>query len=503
MTCSACATSVPTGARFCPACGSAIRAESGTADALRQRLQTAVDGTFHIERLLGRGGMGTVYLAREPALDRLVAIKVLPPDRAQSSDLRERFRREARTAAQLSHPNIVPLLTFGEDDGLIYFVMGYVEGETLSARVQREGRLDVGEAVRVLSELAQALSYAHSRGVVHRDVKPDNVLLEQPKGVVRLTDFGIAKQKAAASSLTAEGAVIGTPLYMSPEQASGRTDVDARTDIYSLGALAFTLFTGRPPFEGRSASDIMSQHLTRDVPRLRDRAPGIPAAIDEAVRRCLAKEPSARWRDPVDFSSALSAAGDSWWGALMRRARPSASSLSPPAPSVTGSASTPSPSSPADFRSSLLELAQRLPDPSVAARATATTARLAAQAEVLDRRLIGLQMASDPVELKRTEKRLAWLREVVEPSPEVVATIESLGQLRAAAQTAAQKMDEAKSERASAISALRRLYSVVRRAVAAPDDADARADLEAVCQSARSEGATNAAADDQAETTTR
>lgn len=185
--------------------------------------------------------MGSVYLAREPALDRLVAIKVLPPDRAQSSDLRERFRREARTAAQLSHPNIVPLLTFGEDDGLMHFVMGYVEGEPLSAKLLREGRLQTGEAVRVLSELADALGYAHSRGVVHRDVKPENILLEQPGGVVRLTDFGVAKGLTSSSSLTTEGAVIGTPHYMSPEQASGGADVDTRSDIYSMGALAFTI----------------------------------------------------------------------------------------------------------------------------------------------------------------------------------------------------------------------------------------------------------------------
>ena len=426
---------MPAGARFCPACGGAIRAEGGTTDTLRQRLQTAVDGTFSIERLLGRGGMGAVYLAREPALDRQVAIKVLPPERAQSPDLRERFKREARTAAQLSHPNIVPLLTFGEDEGLIYFVMGYVEGETLSARLHREGPLGTGEAVRVLSELAAALSYAHSRAVVHRDVKPDNVLLEHPKAVVRLTDFGIAKQHAGRSSLTAEGAVIGTPHYMSPEQASGRTDVDARTDIYSLGAVAFTVFTGQPPFEGRSASDIMRQHLTREVPRLRDVTPGIPAAIDDAVHRCLAKEPSGRWRDPVDFANALSEAGDSWWGTLIRRARPASatSRRSTATPASASAASTPSPSSPSDFRALLLELGERLTDPAMAARTKSRAARLAAEAEASERRLIGLQIASDPVELRRTDKRLALLREITEPAPEVLATIESLDQLRTSA----------------------------------------------------------------------
>ncbi len=503
LTCPACATSVPSGARFCPSCGGAIRVEGGASDGLRDRLQAAVEGTFSIERLLGRGGMGAVYLAREPALDRLVAIKVLPPERAQSSDLRERFRREARTAAQLSHPHIVPLLTFGEEDGLMYFVMGYVEGEALSARVHREGRLEVVEAVRVLSELAQALSYAHSRFVVHRDVKPENVLLEQPKALVRLTDFGVAKGIAAASSLTTEGSVIGTPLFMSPEQASGRIDVDARTDIYSLGAVAFTLFTGRPPFDGRSASEIMRQHLTRDVPLMRDHVPGIPAAIDDAVRRCLAKEPSARWRDAVEFSTALQAAGDSWWGALLRRARPAAASVSSPAPTVLGSISTPSPSSPSDFRSALLQLAGGISDEMLASRVKAMASRLADETAAVERGLIGLQMAADPVELRRTDKRLASLREVVDPAAEVTATIDALERLRAASQAAVQKVDAGKSARASAISALRRLYSAARRSAAAPEDKSAREDLNAACQNAVSEGATNIAADDKAETTAR
>lgn len=462
-------------------------------------MQAAVEGTFQIERLLGRGGMGAVYLAREPALDRQVAIKVLPPERAQSGDLRERFKREARTAAQLSHPHIVPLLTFGEDDGLVYFVMGYVDGETLSNRLQREGPLSAGEAVRVLTELAQALSYAHSRAVVHRDVKPDNVLLEQPRSIVRLTDFGIAKQHTGRPSLTAAGAVIGTPLYMSPEQASGRTDVDARTDVYSLGAVAFTVFTGRPPFEGRSSSDIMRQHLTGEVPRLRDVLPDIPGSLDDAVQRCLAKEPADRWRDPIEFSNALTDAGDSWWSTLVRRARPVFKRQQSPRSGQLNSASTPSPTSPADFRATLLELAERLTDRPLAARASATAARLADQAEAIDRRLIGLQLASDLVELRRTDKRIASLREIAEPSPEVLATIASLSQLRSSSQAAADKVNEARSVRASVIAELRRLYAALRRAVAAPGNAAARADLDALCDSA---AASATEGDGEAETQT-
>ena len=499
VTCPRCYLPAPAGARFCAECGGPLLQDTPSADGLRQRLQAAVDGTFRIERLLGRGGMGAVYLAREPALDRQVAIKVLPPERAQSADLRERFKREARTAAQLSHPHIVPLLTFGEDEGLVYFVMGYVDGETLSARLQREAPLPAGDAIRMLTELAQALSYAHSRAVVHRDVKPDNVLLEHPRGVVRLTDFGIAKQHTGRSSLTAEGAVIGTPLYMSPEQASGRTDVDARTDIYSLGAVAFTVLTGRPPFEGRSASDIMRQHLTREAPRLRDVLPGMSPVLDDAVQRCLAKEPSARWRDAIDFANALSGAGESWWDTLLRRARPAVfTRRRRTEPATHDSASTPSPSSPADFRSTIVALAERLPDPRLADRARVTAGRLAGQAEGIDRRVIGLQMASDLIELKRLHKRIASLREIPDPPPEVVATLASLDQLREASQTAADKLNEARSIRASVLAELRRLYAALRRAVAA-GDAAAIADLEVLCDGS----APLMGVDDQAETQTR
>jgi serine/threonine protein kinase len=435
--------------------------------------------------------MGSVYLAREPALDRLVAIKVLPPERAQSSDLRERFRREARTAAQLSHANIVPLLTFGEAEGLMYFVMGYVEGEALSARVQREGRLDTAEAVRVLCELADALGYAHGRGVVHRDVKPENILLEVPNGVVRLTDFGVAKGLAASSSLTTEGAVIGTPHYMSPEQAAGRSDLDTRSDIYSMGALAFTLFTGRPPFDGRSVSEILRQHLTREVPRLRDQAPELPAALDDAVRRCLAKEPSARWPSALDFSRALQASGDSWWGSLLRR-----TGMPRPAPltsSVGISSSTPMPSSPAEFLSAADSMAGKFGAGALADRLRASASRLAQEASALDRRVLALQAAADPVELRRAEKKLGLLRTVAEPEREVAETIAALIHLTAASRKAAAGLEEAKAARTSVLASFRRLHAAARRLAVAKSDPSAAADFEAACQAAVSEGATMAA----------
>ena len=488
MNCLVCSTPVLAGARFCSGCGGTVRTDSGSSDALRERLQTAVDDSFRIERLLGRGGMGSVYLALEPALDRLVAIKVLPPERAQSSDLKERFRREARTAAQLSHPNIVPLLTFGEGEGLMYFVMGYVEGEALSIRVRREGRLQSGEAVRVLSELAEALGYAHRRGVVHRDVKPENILLESPMGVVRLTDFGVAKGLSQSSSLTTEGAVIGTPHYMSPEQAAGRSDVDTRSDIYSMGALAFTLFTGRPPFEGKSASEILRQHLSQDIPRLRDHNPELPTALDEAVRRCLAKDPSARWSTAADFSKALQASGDSWWGSLLRLARRPAPS--PATPSLEASASTPMPASPAEFLVAAEEMAAKLGAGVFADRLRVHASRLAQEGSVLDRTILGLQTAADPVELRRAEKRLESLRAIVEPTQEVRETIDALVQLKAAAQKAVARLEQAKSARASVMAGLRRLHGASRRLALAKGDANAAADFEAACRVAVSEGDT-------------
>ena len=476
------------GARFCSGCGGTVRTDSGSSDALRERLQTAVDDSFHIERLLGRGGMGSVYLASEPALDRLVAIKVLPPERAQSSDLKERFRREARTAAQLSHPNIVPLLTFGEGEGLMYFVMGYVEGEALSIRVRREGRLQSGEAVRVLSELAEALGYAHGRGVVHRDVKPENILLEAPKGVVRLTDFGVAKGLSQSSSLTTEGAVIGTPHYMSPEQAAGRSDVDTRSDVYSMGALAFTLFTGRPPFEGKSASEILRQHLSQDAPRLRDHNPELPPALDDAVRRCLAKDPSARWPTAADFSKALQASGDSWWGSLLRRARSPAPSLS--TPSLGASASTPMPTSPAEFLAASEDMAAKLGAGAFADRLRSHASRLAQEGSALDRTILGLQTAADPVELRRAEKRLESLRAIIDPAHEVRETIDALVHLKVASQTALTRLEQAKSARASVLGSLRRLHGASRRLALAKGDAAAAADFEAACRVAVSEGDT-------------
>lgn len=269
-------------------------------------LQEALSGRYAVERELGRGGMGIVFLARDLTLERLVAIKLLPPSLAVVPDLRERFLREARTAAGLSHPNIVPIYAVEEQHGLVYYAMGYVEGETLTERVQRVGPLPPSEAGRVLQEAAWALSYAHGRGVVHRDVKPDNVLVERATGRALLLDFGIARSRAA-SPLTMVGESLGTPQYMSPEQAAGES-LDGRSDLYALGAVGFYMLTGQPPFDGPSMRAILAMHLTRPAPPVASLRAGIPPRLAAIVDRCLAKEPAERFASGEALVGALQAA---------------------------------------------------------------------------------------------------------------------------------------------------------------------------------------------------
>jgi len=303
--CLACHTPLPERARFCLSCGAPVKPSGEAAsDPLRVALESAIGFQYRLERLLGRGGMGAVYLAHELALDRPVAIKVLPPDRSDPA-LRERFKREARTAARLTHSGIVPLHTFGEVKGLMYFVMGYVEGESLAARLSRVGRLDAAESRRILRELAEALDYAHRQGVVHRDVKPDNVLVEKGTGRVVLADFGIARAAQTSEQLTGTGHVVGTPHYMSPEQAAGKRDVDGRSDLYSLGVMGYAMLAGRLPFEGTTAAEVLVKHLTQVPPPLTTVVPGAPAQLVSAVERCLAKQPARRWADAGSLARTL------------------------------------------------------------------------------------------------------------------------------------------------------------------------------------------------------
>jgi len=271
-----------------------------------ETLQSALRGRYLLEHELGRGGMGVVFLARDVALDRQVAIKLLPPALALVSGLRQRFLHEARTAARLSHPNIVPIYAVEEHGDLVCFVMAYVPGETLADRVRSEGPLAPAEVGRLVQEVAWALAYAHQHGVIHRDVKPENILLERGTGRALVADFGIASL-ADEAGITPRGELLGTPRMVSPEQAGGGR-VDGRSDLYSLGVTAFFALTGRYPFEGDNVGQLLAQHLTMPAPPVAGLRPGLPASLAVAVDRCLAKSPEERFADGEELAAALAQA---------------------------------------------------------------------------------------------------------------------------------------------------------------------------------------------------
>ena len=262
---------------------------SGQVDPVFLEFQLAVAGRYSIDRELGRGGMGIVYLARDVQLDRPVAIKLLPPDRALDDQLRERFVREARMAAKLSHPNIIPIFAVDEIEGFVFYVMAYVDGETLGERVRVRGPMAASEATRILREVAWALGHAHAQGLVHRDVKPENILIEKGSGRALVTDFGIAAALGAEES----PAVAGTPEFMSPEQVMGG-ELDARSDVYALGATAYFLVSGRAPFHGISAVDIVAKQVATPAPPLSSTGVTVPRRLTHLIEKCLAKEPKHR-----------------------------------------------------------------------------------------------------------------------------------------------------------------------------------------------------------------
>jgi len=268
-------------------------------------LREALEGQYEVEREIGRGGMGIVYLASDTRLDRHVAIKTLPPHLANDPIVRERFLREARTAGALSHQNIVPIHRADDIGGHVFFVMGYIDGESLAQRVRRLGRVDPGDVVRVLIDVASALGYAHSRGVIHRDVKAENILIEASSGRALVTDFGIARL-AEAAPLTSTGQLLGTVYYLSPEQVSGEK-IDGRSDIYSLGVVAYLALSGQFPFDAELASAVLISHVTKPAPPLLTRAPDVSRELADIVDRCLAKEPSRRFADCAALADALSA----------------------------------------------------------------------------------------------------------------------------------------------------------------------------------------------------
>ena len=284
-------------------------------ESLEERVSAAVGHQYALETEIGRGGMSVVYRARDVRLNRTVAVKVLPPELAYDPAVRVRFTREAQTGAQLSHAHIVPIYDVGEREGLAYFVMAFVSGGNLASLLVREPRQPADEVRRVVCEIADALAYAHERGVIHRDIKPDNILLDANTGRAMVTDFGIARAMEVGSRLTATGIAVGTPTYMSPEQAEGDREIDGRADTYSLGVVAYQMITGRVPFTGGNALALLLKHVTEPPRPIAELRPDTPRVLRDAIERALMKSPEDRWPSAAALRDALSAgdaAGPAW-----------------------------------------------------------------------------------------------------------------------------------------------------------------------------------------------
>ena len=309
MECLKCHTPLPDGSKFCLACGADVTGggtlgatASGT-EALMQRLQRLVEGKYKIERLLGKGGMGAVFLAHDLTLEREVAIKVLPPDISLDEQIVKRFQQEAKTSAKLDHTNIIPIYRVESEGGLNYFVMKYIAGTSLEDVLDQRQPLTIDYVQRVLWEAACALGHAHQRGVVHRDVKPANIMFDHD-GRVMLTDFGISKALQAASGFTGTGMIIGTPHYMAPEQAKGGT-VDGRADEYSLAVVGYRMITGELPYTGDSVHTILYKHIFEEVPSAAAKRSDAPPFLTAAISRALSKEADQRFATMEEFATAV------------------------------------------------------------------------------------------------------------------------------------------------------------------------------------------------------
>jgi serine/threonine protein kinase len=282
---------------------------------LLARVTQILTPAYVVEREIGRGGMGIVYRARDARLKRDVAVKVLPPELAFRQETRSRFLREAELAAQLSHPNIVPIYTVDEREGLVYFVMAFVDGETLGARLTAQGRLAISEVRRLMREIADALAYAHAKGVIHRDIKPDNILLTAGSDRAMVTDFGIARavddaptdphDVGAGTRLTATGVAMGTPAYMSPEQCAGDRVIDGRSDLYALGVLGYHMLAGAPPFLGGNSASILVKQITEQPTPIAERRADVPGDLAAIIMRLLQKNPADRFPDAASVMRAL------------------------------------------------------------------------------------------------------------------------------------------------------------------------------------------------------
>ena len=283
-------------------------AQSAEDSELRAHVENALSATYEVDQEIGRGGMGIVYRARDKRLKRHVAIKLLPPELSFRRDIRSRFLREAETAAQLSHPNIVPIYSVDEVGNLVFFVMACIDGDNLAKQLQKRGPLPIEDTRRWLMEVGDALAYAHSRGVIHRDIKPDNILIDAIDGRALVTDFGIARAATDSGDtprLTATGMAIGTPAYMSPEQASGDRDLDARSDLYSLGVVAYQMLVGEPPFVGNTTPALLVKHLAEMPVPVDQRRQNVPPDLARIVMRLLEKAPEQRFQSAGEMVQAL------------------------------------------------------------------------------------------------------------------------------------------------------------------------------------------------------
>ena len=313
--CPACHTPLPDEAHFCLHCGKATPTEPGVPSRTAatgvfevERVRKALAGRgYTVDRVLGEGGMATVYLATDVKHRRQVAVKVMRPELAATLGA-ERFLREVEIAAQLSHPHILPVHDSGDADGVLFYVMPYVEGESLHGRIQRETQLPVDEALRLAREVSEALAYAHGRKIVHRDIKPANIMLSAGHALV--ADFGIARALGGGAAITQTGFAVGTPQYMSPEQASGAASVDGRSDVFALGCVLYEMLAGEPPFTGPTAQAILTRSMTEAPRSLGTSREGISPAIETVVRRSLTKNPADRWQSAAEFAKALGSAED-------------------------------------------------------------------------------------------------------------------------------------------------------------------------------------------------
>jgi serine/threonine-protein kinase len=273
---------------------------------LRAHVERVLSAHYELDQEIGRGGMGVVYRARDRRLKRIVAIKVLPPELAFRSEIKTRFLREAETAAQLNHPNIVDIYAVDEAEGIVFFVMAYITGDNLAKRVHDIGALSIDETRRILRDVADALAYAHERGVIHRDIKPDNILIDAQSGRPMVTDFGIARAVSEGDSrLTATGIAIGTPTYMSPEQAAGERTIDGRSDLYSLGIVGYQMLTGEPPFIANSTPAILVKHISERPIPIEQRRGDVPPDLANVIMMLLEKEPANRFPSAGSVVTAL------------------------------------------------------------------------------------------------------------------------------------------------------------------------------------------------------